>query len=175
MFHNGAAWNVCWEAYTKIHLNTEKCPYTEVPTEVIFKWQEYKELKILLFRSVCIFQFWLHACMIWINFKNENSKHKEKLTHNTCNAINCLRDLKQTCWQTGTMSFHSGTNCALQKFLTVFLLPLLWNCGHFERRNLRSLKVSLVWNHWFQWLEFFPNVRVRNILAFSRDIFTCHL
>ena len=126
------------------HIKMSGRIYTEVPTEVIFKWQEYEELKILLFRSVCIFQFWLHACMIWINFKNENSKYEEKLTHNTCDAINCLRDLKQPCWQTGTMSFHSDTNCVLQKFLS-------FSCLCYE---IVVVSKGVIWDLWrLVWFE----------------------
>lgn len=57
--------------------------------------------------------------------RNEGYKDEEKLVYNTCNIISSLRDLKQTCWQTGNMNFQNGTNCASQQLLTAFLSPLL--------------------------------------------------
>ena len=56
--------------------------------------------------------------------RNEGYKYEKKLVYNTCDVINRLRDLKQTCWQTGSLNFQNGTNCALEKLLTAFLLPL---------------------------------------------------
>lgn len=85
---------------------------------------------------------------------------------NTCSVISSLRDLKQTCWQTGNMNFQNGTNCALQKLLTAVLLPLLRNCGHFYRCNMRFLKASLAQNCHFQWLECFPYAGVEKLFSF---------
>lgn len=90
--------------------------------------------------------------------------------YTTCNVISSLRNFKQTCWQTGNMNFQNGTNCALQKLPTAFLLPLLCNCGHFYRHNLRSLKANLAQKHQFQWLEFSLCIREWKIFQLSLEI-----
>lgn len=89
---------------------------------------------------------------------------------NTCSVISSLRDLKQTCWQTGNMNFQNGTNCALQKLLTAVLLPLLRNCGHFYRCNMRFLKASLAQNCRFRWLECFPYAGVEKLFKLSLEV-----
>lgn len=61
---------------------------------------------IFLIYAYLLFYIFDNKHITWITSKrNEGYKYEEKLVYNTCSVISSSRDLKQTCWQTGNMSF----------------------------------------------------------------------